>query len=89
MNDSFQELLILFGLTGSILGTAYLWITLQVEKAGEKISFFSSSHDAHLLRRYREVTKTRHYPLWPLYMDWVAVEGSGATTIGMLVALHK
>jgi len=75
-------------LSGFTMGGAYLWIMLQVWKAGERISFFSLSHDSVMFRKYREVAQARNLPLWPLYVYWGALIGSGATAVGLLATFR-
>ena len=88
MNTTFQELFFSFVFSGFVLGGAYLWIKLQVWKAGDRSSFFSLSHDTVLFRKYRELARARRVPLWPLYLYWAAAIVGAALGVGMMATFH-
>jgi len=88
LNSTFQELFFLFVFSGFVLGGAYLWIKLQVWKAGYRSSFFSLSHDTILFRRYRELAQAKRVPLWPLYLYWVALVVGVALGVCSMATFH-
>jgi hypothetical protein len=75
-------------LFGFVLGGAYLWIMLQVWKAGKRGNFFSPSHDSVMFGRYRALAKAGHVPMWPLYLYWAALIGSAALAVGLFATFH-
>jgi len=68
MKSPFPAVMFLFMLVGFVLGGCYLWVKIQVGKAGDRLTFLSREHDTLLFRKYREIAKTRHLSIWPIYL---------------------
>ena len=72
MKDAFPAIVLLLAFVGFVLGGCYLWIKIQVWKAGDRLAV-NLEHDTLLFRKYREITKARHLPIWPLYLYWASL----------------
>jgi len=60
MKNPFPAVMFLFMFVGFVLGGCYLWVKIQVGKAGDRLTFLSREHDTLLFRKYREIAKTKH-----------------------------
>jgi hypothetical protein len=81
--------MLLLSFVGFVLGGCYLWIKIQVWKAGERLTFFSLEHDTLLFRKYREIAKTRHLPMWPVYLYWACLVTMIILAFGLAAAIHS
>ncbi len=88
MKNAFPALMLLFLFVGFVLGGSYLWIKIQVWRAGERLAF-SLEHDTLLFRKYREIAKARYLPIWPLYLYWTSLVGALILAMGLLATLHN
>jgi len=88
LNPIFLTIFIFFMLSGFIVGGSYLWIKLQVWKAGDRSNIFNLSHDTVMLGRYRELARAQSVPLWPLYLYWASLIVTAALGVGLMAAFH-
>lgn len=80
--------MLLLAFVGFVLGGCYLWIKIQVWKAGERLGL-SLEHDTLLFRKYREIAKARHLSMWPVYLYWASAVAALMLAIGLLTTLRN
>jgi len=88
VRDAFPVLFLLFTVAGFVLGGSYLWIKIQVWKAGERLSI-TLDHDTRLFQKYRKIAKARYLPIWPLYLYWASAIAALVIGMGLVAAIHN